>query len=423
MTKTERIQLIRTYFNEVARIDGNVPCIQWKHPDQPNLLLYSREDESLEQHEIVLVSSSTAKVDQALSHSVKHYFHTAEELEFLLRSLSKKTLANKKTQPLEPKKAFQPKSKPAFTAKKVVDVSQSAGTALNRPAIPTPTANSTSYAPSRPSFANAPSPSSFASAPPTKMSGFRPKGIWVGLMAVLVLLLAAFLTNPGLEKHRSAVAKSSHQELLQSSLLSFSESSSPNELNSTLVSTGESQFSSPVQRQDFYLFSLTELQFPDYEKIVGVGLFGMVFIDEPETVSTGQDYFSESSAEPAVDQTKLAEMKRAVIVAVMDKFYADAENQEDYTYKFVFHNRSNRNITSFQGHVVFSDSEGELVKTLPLTYDRPLGIGERAVFHIVEDPASSEGENEALVSADLSDLSIEWQPSELLFKDGSSMSL
>jgi len=422
MTKDERIKLIRTYFDEVTRIDGSVPCIQWKHPSQPNLFLYSREDESLDHHEIVLVSSTAAKLDKALSHSVKHYFQSAEQLELLLQSLSKKTVASKKSRPTEQKKSFQPKPKPTFAAtKKVVDVPQGVGATIDRPSMPT--TNPATYAPSRPSFANNPSPSSFASAPPTKMNGFRPKGIWIGLLVALVLFIAAFLTNPGLEKHRNAVAKSTHQELLQSSLLSYSESASTDELTSTLVSTAENEFPSPVRRKDFYVFSLTELQFPDYEKIVGIGLFGIVFIDEPESSSAASNYFAEDDSEAEVDQIKLNEMKRAVIVAVMDKFYADPENQEDYTYKFVFHNRSNRNISSFNGEVVFNDAEGGLVKVLPLTYDRPLGIGERAVFHIVEDPASSGGESEALISADLSDLSIEWQPSELLFKDGSTMSL
>ncbi|MGB3588707.1 MAG: hypothetical protein WBA23_19320 [Tunicatimonas sp.] len=424
MTKDERIKLIRTYFEEITRIDGSVPCIQWKHPSQPNLFLYSREDESLDQHEVILVSGTAAKLDKALSHSVKHYFQSAEELELLLRSLSKKTAASKKAHPVEKKKSFQPKSKPAFAAtKKVVDIPQSAGTSFNRPAMPTPTTNPASYAPSRPSFASNPPPASFASAPPTKMGGHQLKGIWVGVLIVLVLLITAFFTNPGIEQHRSAVEKSTHQELLQPSLLTYSESTSPEELNSTLVSTAESPFPSPVQRKDFYVFSLTELQFPDYEKIVGIGLFGTVFIDEPERSSTASSNFNEDGSATEGDQAKLNEMKRAVIVAVMDKFYADAQNQEDFTYKFVFHNRSNRNISSFNGQVVFNDAEGELVKVLPLTYDRPLGIGERAVFHIIEDSASSGGESEALISADLSDLSIEWQPSALLFKDGSTLSM
>lgn len=423
MNKDERIQLISTYFDEVARIDGKVPCIQWKHREQANLFLYSREDESLVQHEIVLVSGSAANLDKALSHSVRHYFRKADELEALLRSLSKKTESTQKMQPVAEKKSFRPKPKSvSSTPKKVVAVPNGAEANFNRPPIPNSATNPVAYVPSRPDSAHNPVPSSYTSPSPVKTNKFRPKGIWVGFLVALILLTVAFFTNPGIEQHRSAIEQSAHQKLLQSSLLDLSEGSSANELNSTLVSTAESQNVSPVQRNDFYLFSLTELQFPDYEKIVGIGLFGIVFIDEPESTSTDQAY-STDSPEPEIDQSTLDEMKRAVIVAVMDKFYADAENQEDYTYKFVFHNRSNRNISSFNGRVVFNDAEGELVKVLPLTYDRPLGIGERAVFHVVEDPELTGNESEVLISADLSELSIEWQPSELLFKDGSAMSL
>ena len=424
MTKAERIQLIKTYFEEVARIDGMVPCIQWKHREHADLILYSRESESADAHEIVLVKSATTKLDKALSHSVKHYFRTADDLEILLRSLSQKTLGNKPVAKPQPKQAFQPKPKAAAPkAKPSVNVPQNLGSSFQTPATPRPTVNPASYAPNRPSVPHTPSSAAYTSVSPKTIKISRPKGIWVGLLVVLGLVTLAILTNPSEEKHRRAVSQSGHQALIQSSLLTYSEGNDPNELNSTLVSTAEGSYSSPVRRKNFYLFSLTEIHFSDYQKIVGLGAFGKVFLDEPEESSTSEVHFTESTTESTVNQATLTEMKRAVIVAVMDKFYADTDNQQDYTYKFVFHNRSNRNISSFGGQVIFSDTDGNLVKSLPLTYDRPLGIGERAVFHVVDTSEEPTSENDLVVQTDLSDLSVEWQPSELLFKDGTAMSL
>ncbi|MEM9672042.1 MAG: hypothetical protein AAF992_05575, partial [Bacteroidota bacterium] len=87
MTKAERIRLIRNYFEEIDSIEGEIPCILWRHTKQRDVYLYSREDESLANHEIILVKSSTPKVDKALKNAVKHYFQTAEELTVLLNSL------------------------------------------------------------------------------------------------------------------------------------------------------------------------------------------------------------------------------------------------------------------------------------------------------------------------------------------------
>ncbi|MEM6843242.1 MAG: hypothetical protein AAF632_13520 [Bacteroidota bacterium] len=428
MTKAERIQLIKVYFDEVARIDGAVPCIQWKHRNDSDIFLYSRESESADAHEIVLVKSATAQIDKALSHSVKHYFRDAEDLEVLLRSLSIKTVASKPVVSPQPKQSFQPKPKPkpAFAGTRpAVKKPPIVESKFRPPAAPRPTVNPSSYAPQRPNIPHTPSPASYAPSSPSavKIKISRPKGIWVGLLAALGILGMAILTNPSEEKHRRAVSQSGHQELLQSSLLTYSESTAPDEVNSTLVSTNGSSFTSPVHRKNFYIFSLTELQFPDYSKIVGLGIFGKVFLDEPEESTTSEVHFTNDIASASVDPAKLTEMRRAVIVAVMDKFYADANNQQDYTYKFVFHNRSNRSISSFAGQVVFNDAQGNLVKSLSLIYDRPLGIGERAVFHIVDEASASLSGDDAIVLTDLSDLSVEWQPTELLFKDGTTMSL
>nr|WKN36434.1 hypothetical protein K4G66_29155 [Tunicatimonas sp. TK19036] len=428
MTKFERIQRIRTYFKEVGRIEGAVPCILWKHLWEPNIYLYSREDESLSVNEVIVVKSPTSKVDKVLKYSIKHYFQTEDELDAILRTLSDKNMTKPQDiHPPEPRKeeetSFVPK--PKLPESKNFNPLTSSPANFNFESYQPSTSTPTSFSPQN-SFSPTPS-----MAPPKKE--VKLDGKVVGLVAFILLLVAAFITNPELGAHRKAVQDKLVNELVQApsaELVSLTETKETAQVeNSQLSGVDLIKNSVPtmVHRKNFLFFSLTELQLGGQQKIIGAGVFSNVWLLEPESGSY-QAYLQEPSdngASQMNSEERLAlesEMKRAIIVAVMEKFMENPDD-EQLTYKFVLHNRSNRNIKSFHGLVRFFDDANNEIKAVPLEYDRPLGIGERAIFHVTSDYDSNSEADTQLKNITLDKLTMDWEPSEILFNDGTNLSL
>jgi hypothetical protein len=429
MTKAERIRLIRTYFEEIDRIEGHIPCIQWRHTEQRDIYLYSREDESLSSHEIVVVKSPNSKVDKVLKYAVKHYFQTEEELSVILRSFSAKTVAAPKPayekkipEKAVPEQSYQPKQQPVTVGE---NVGNDFRPHISKPPVVNQAQNFTNGSePHIPNQFTRPIPKNIQ--PPVKKMSVKQVGLKAGLALVVVILLLAVFTNPTVEKHRRAVRENALPALQQTyPTISLASQTSANEAIENTANV-ESAILGMVHSSDFLFFSLTELRLPEYEKIIGIGIFGQVILKDfddgafPSGAATSAEVAQSDKEDSPVNEASQQEMKRAVIVAVMEKFFADPNAKDELTYKFVFHNRSNRNVKSFSGEVVFSDNSGEVLEVLPLTYDRPLGIGERAIFHLTQDYQSS---SETVASTDLSEMTIDWEPQELNFNDGTALSM
>lgn len=429
MTKAERIRLIRTYFEEIDRIEGKIPCIQWRHTKQRDIYLYSREDESLSSHEIVVVKSPNSKVDKVLKYAVRHYFQTEEELSVILRSFSaeapvpKPVYETKKTQKPVPEQVYQPKQEPVAVGGNFGSEFRSH---VSKPPVVSQAQQYTNGSkPHIPNQFTQPLPKS--PSPAVKKLSAKEIGLKAGLALLIVLLLVAFVTNPDEEKHRRAVQENALTALQQTypNIALVSQTSADGASESS--ADGEAAILGMVHSSDFLFFSLTELRLPEYEKIIGMGIFGKVLLKDltdgnypSQATASTETVQSAATVNSPVTEANQQEMKRAVIVAVMEKFFADPGVKDELTYKFVFHNRSNRNVKSFSGEVVFSDNSGEVIEVLPLTYDRPLGIGERAIYHITQDYQNS---SETVARTDLSEMTIDWEPQQLTYNDGTSLSM
>jgi len=426
MTKAERIRLIRTYFEEIDRIEGEIPCILWRHTKQRDVYLYSREDESLANHEIILVKSPSTKVDKALKYAVKHYFQTAEELEVILNSL---VVSYRK--PREYSKKMT-----SFISE---NVDQNYRNGWEKGSSPASNVASTSSKTQRfnPQFIEAavPQTSKQLDSNTTNFSqyyGQKPekKLLWpvLGILSTVVFLVVLFITNPSETKHQLAV-QGKVMAGIQNTMVSDDRADmSLVEASSAKNAVVSSAIPSVVRRKNFWLFSMTELKNYQDSETVGVGLFGNVFLWED--AHSFISFFSDESGEGIKKMTKPGKgeedfyaMKNAVIVAIMEKYFTDPHNKGELSYKFVFHNRSDKELKSLRGEVVFSNNTGEVVEVLPLIYQRELGANERAIYHVTQKITDAEDKSKELVETELPDLVVEWEPQELTFSDGTSLSM
>ena len=422
MTKAERIRLIRTSFEEIERIEGEIPCILWRHTKHRDVYLYSREDESLANHEIFLVKSSTPKIDKALKYAVKHYFQTAEELAIIVNSLVVSyTKPEQRTQHVSdislPEKNHQLKS--SWREASIQPLNSSLGTAKTQRF----NANFIDSAfPERPTQ-QSPATVSFSQQYQSTPKKKRFKSI-IGAIAVLILLLIAYLTNPDVEKHQLVVQD--HVQTLRA------QSSGDNSIQkASVVSENESKstVTSVVDRTDFFLFSLTKLRLPTNSKTIGLGMFGNVFLSDEKINSVAYQLADNplttlsNHRNTSVSNDELNNMKSTVIVAVMEKFFTDPNKKNELTYKFVFHNRSDRDLKLLRGEVVFSNNNGEVLEVLPLIYDRELGTNEKAIYHVTQQVIPTNSRTKKLVETKLSDLVIDWEPAKIQYSDGTSLSM
>lgn len=101
------------------------------------------------------------------------------------------------------------------------------------------------------------------------------------LFIVVVVLAVAYFTNPTTEKHQQT-AKEMAERIVEKKLSSFNVPASwlKSENNSIVDDFTDKLIKQYVFVDNYYLFSLTKVEWEGEEYPVGVGLFGYVFIFE-----------------------------------------------------------------------------------------------------------------------------------------------
>jgi hypothetical protein len=118
-----------------------------------------------------------------------------------------------------------------------------------------------------------------------------------------------------------------------------------------------------------------------------------------------------------------------VAVMLVSKSYLpknpDVERFEDYiSLTFAYRNKGRRAIKAFQGDVSFVDARGDTIYSAHLSVDRPLAPGQtrREPGRIIRYNRSR-SEHQRLRDAPVNSLTVVWQPSEVVFGDGSRVGL
>jgi len=139
---------------------------------------------------------------------------------------------------------------------------------------------------------------------------------------------------------------------------------------------------------------------------------------------------AEATAAERARQDELRRQLDSVLTAtVVSKTYLptnpDAERYEDYiSLTFAYRNKGTKAIRAFQGDVTFFGGVGDTIYNAHLDVDLPLGPGQTR-----QEPGRiikynpSRTEHQRLRSTPLSKMNVVWQPSDVVFADGSRVSL
>jgi hypothetical protein len=139
---------------------------------------------------------------------------------------------------------------------------------------------------------------------------------------------------------------------------------------------------------------------------------------------------AEAKAEEAARRAEVGrQLDSLVAVMLVSKSYLpknpDVERFEDYiSLTFAYRNKGKRAIKAFQGDVSFVDAGGDTIYSAHLSVDRPLAAGQtrREPGRIIRFNRSR-SEHQRLRDAPLNSLKVVWQPTEVVFGDGSRVGL
>ena len=101
---------------------------------------------------------------------------------------------------------------------------------------------------------------------------------------LIVLLIILYASNPAIEAHQNAV-KSKLSHLIKQQTATKSNDNTTEKLGKAFIGYLGESFADQIvneyiKRKDYFFFSLTTIEFKGNEKIIGVGLFGNVFISD-----------------------------------------------------------------------------------------------------------------------------------------------
>lgn len=102
------------------------------------------------------------------------------------------------------------------------------------------------------------------------------------LILAIVILAILFASNPGLNDHQKAVKAKISQFIKKQTSSKSNDTKSEQAGKAILGLVGESMANEVVneviKRKDYFFFSLTTFEFNGNEKIIGIGIFGEVYI-------------------------------------------------------------------------------------------------------------------------------------------------
>lgn len=141
-------------------------------------------------------------------------------------------------------------------------------------------------------------------------------------------------------------------------------------------------------------------------------------IDEEEKQKEQKVLAEKARIEAEIKAKKLSE---SVIVSCYEKGFTKY-NYEDYiTYKFIIHNKSDKNIRAVKGSLTFYNLFDEKIKSLNLVYDQTIKTKEKVTYNATTDYNQFKDSDKALKNKDLEDIKVKWFPEKVIFEDGTTL--
>ena len=133
------------------------------------------------------------------------------------------------------------------------------------------------------------------------------------------------------------------------------------------------------------------------------------------------------------EQNKLAEQARieederikrlgeALAIGLFEKDFLEYNYQEYITYKFVFQNKTDKNIRAFTGTVYINDLFDKEITSFNLTYDDGVTANSTKNWNAQTDFNEFIDKDVTLKNKDIEDLKIKWVPKKIIFTDNSTL--
>jgi hypothetical protein len=157
-------------------------------------------------------------------------------------------------------------------------------------------------------------------------------------------------------------------------------------------------------------------------KLKGEALEGKTY---NEIIKEAKDYKKEQEA--LAEKAKLEQEEKrqrlgsALTVAMYDKGYEEYSYQKYLTYSFAFENKTDKDIRAFKGSISIQDLFNTEIKSINLTIDDPIKVGETFKNVYTTDYNQFKDEDSRLKGKDMDDLTVVWTPEKIIFTDGTTL--
>ena len=121
----------------------------------------------------------------------------------------------------------------------------------------------------------------------------------------------------------------------------------------------------------------------------------------------------------AIERSK--RLGEVLLVSLFDKGYYELNYQDYLTYKFVFENKSNKDIRAFTGTYVITDLFDKEIKKITLTYDEGIIARTQKSWNAQTEYNQFDDSDVTLKNKDIDNLKTTWIPSKIMFTDGSHL--
>lgn len=182
---------------------------------------------------------------------------------------------------------------------------------------------------------------------------------------------------------------------------------------------------SEIDSSQFFLLARTMLRLKIQEKKLEDMTYKEILekgeewkIEEEERQKEQKELAEKARIEAEIKAKKLTE---SVIVSCYEKGFTKY-NYEDYiTYKFIIHNKSDKNIRAVKGSLTFYNLFDEQIKSLNLVYDQIIKAKEKVTYNATTDYNQFRDSDKDLKNKNLEDMKVKWFPEKVIFEDGTTL--
>ena len=121
------------------------------------------------------------------------------------------------------------------------------------------------------------------------------------------------------------------------------------------------------------------------------------------------------------ENERIKRLGETLTVSLFAKGFEEYDYQEYITYKFAFENKSEKDIRAFTGNLVLSDLFDKEISSINLTYDDGVPARSTKKWNAQTEYNQFMDKDIALKNKDVEDLKVNWIPTKIIFKDGTTL--